>query len=198
MEAFARRIVWPIQPAPFWKMAEPSQANKPLDTIGNSNDAGVAIKTLGAPTRGRAFAKPNAKRSFSKQRVRARHGALGHGKSILIVDDVADVTEMIGLFLKHAGFDVTTANSAEDALHITAQSHFDLIISDIGMPQMNGYELAESLRNRGDYSDTPLIAVTGYTEYDDLGRSLRAGFNAHLTKPINPSQLLEIIGELLG
>ena len=104
---------------------------------------------------------------------------------------------MIGLFLKHAGFDVTTANSAEDALHITAQSHFDLIISDIGMPQMNGYELAESLRNRGDYSDTPLIAVTGYTEYDDRGRSLRAGFDAHLTKPINPSQLLEIISELL-
>ena len=196
MEALARRIDWPIQPAPFWKMAEPSQANKSLDTIGNSNDAGVAIKKLDALNPG-AFAKPNAKRSFSKRPVRARRGALGHGQSILIVDDVADVTEMIALFLKHAGFDVTTANSAEDALHITAQSHFDLIISDIGMPQMNGYELAESLRNRGDYSDTPLIAVTGYTEYDDRGRSLRAGFDAHLTKPINPSQLLEIISKLL-
>ena len=196
MEALARRIVWPIQPAPFWKMAEPSQANKPLETIGISNDAGVAIKTLVALNPG-AFAKPNAKRSFSKQPARSRRGARAHGQSILIVDDVADVTEMIGLFLKHAGFDVTTANSAEDALHITAQSHFDLIISDIGMPQMNGYELAESLRNRGDYSDTPLIAVTGYTEYDDRGRSLRAGFDAHLTKPINPSQLLEIISKLL-
>ena len=196
MEVLARRIVWPIQPAPFWKMAEPSQANKPLETIGISNDAAVAIKTLVALNPG-AFAKPNAKRSFSKQPARSRRGARAHGQSILIVDDVADVTEMIGLFLKHAGFDVTTANSAEDALHITAQSHFDLIISDIGMPQMNGYELAESLRNRGDYSDTPLIAVTGYTEYDDRGRSLRAGFDAHLTKPINPSQLLEIISKLL-
>jgi len=197
METLARCIGWPIQPAPFWKVAEPSQANKPLNTIGISNDTGVAIKRV-ALAAGRAFAKPNAKRSFSRQSARATRGARGHGQSILIVDDVADVTEMIALFLKHAGFDVTTANSAEDALHITAVSHFDLIISDIGMPQINGYELAESLRNRGDYSDTPLIAVTGYTEYDDRGRSVRAGFNAHLTKPINPSQLLEIISELLG
>lgn len=196
MEALARRIIWPIQPAPFWKMAELSQANKPPDTTGISNDAGVAIKTLVALNPG-AIAKPNAKRSFSKQPVRSRRGAHTRGQSILIVDDVADVTEMIAFFLKHAGFEVTTANSAQDALHITAASHFDLIISDIGMPEMNGYELAESLRNRDDYSHTPLIAVTGYTEYDHSGRSLRAGFNAHLTKPIDPAQLLEIITKLL-
>ena len=196
MEAFARRIVWPIQPAPFWKLAELSQASKPLDAIEISNDAGVAIKTLVALNPG-AFAKPNAKRSFSKQPMRSRRGARAHGQSILIVDDVADVTEMIALFLKHAGFEVTTANSAGSALRLTADSHFDLIISDIGMPEMNGYELAESLRNRDEYSHTPLIAVTGYTEYDDRGRSLRAGFNAHLTKPINPSRLLEIVSEVL-
>jgi len=196
MDTLARCIGWPIQPAPFWKMAEPSQANRPLDTIGISNDAGVAIKTLVALNPG-AFAKPNAKRSFSKQPVRSRRGARARGQSILIVDDVADVTEMIAFFLKHAGFEATTANSAQDALHITAASHFDLIISDIGMPEMNGYELAESLRNRDDYSHTPLIAVTGYTEYDDGGRSLRSGFNAHLTKPIDPAQLLEIITRLL-
>lgn len=196
MEALARRIVWPIQPVPFWKMAEPYQANKPLDPIGISDDAGFAIRMLGALNPG-AFAKPNAKRSFSKHTVRSRRGARGHGQSILIVDDVADVTEMIALFLKHAGFKVTTANSADSALRLTADTHFDLIISDIGMPEMNGYELAESLRTRDDYSTTPLIAVTGYTEYDDLGRSLRAGFNAHLTKPINPSQLLEIVSKLL-
>jgi CheY-like chemotaxis protein len=196
METLARRIVWPIQPAPCWKAAEPSQASKPLDTIENSNDAGVALKTLVAPNPG-AFAKPNAKRSFSKQPLRSRRGTRAPGQSILIVDDVADVTEMIALFLKHAGFEVTTANSAASALRLAAETHFDLIISDIGMPEMNGYELAESLRNRDDYSHTPLIAVTGYTEYDDRGRSLRAGFNAHLTKPINPSSLLEIISELL-
>jgi len=197
METLARFIVWPTQPAPFWKAAEPSQADQPLDPIRISNDAVVVSQKFVTLDSSRAFARLNAKRSFSKQRVRARRGALGHGQSILIVDDVVDVTEMIALFLKHAGFDVTTANSAEDALRITAWSHFDLVISDIGMPEMNGYQLAESLRSNDDYSDVPLIAVTGYTEYDDRGRSLRAGFNAHLTKPINPSHLLEIISELL-
>ena len=119
-------------------------------------------------------------------------------RNILVVDDVADVTEMIALFLKHAGFEVKTANSANAALMLALETQFDLIISDIGMPEKNGYELAESLRERAGYQSTPMIAVTGYTEYDDRGRSLRAGFNAHLTKPINPAHLLNIIGELLG
>jgi CheY-like chemotaxis protein len=117
---------------------------------------------------------------------------------ILVVDDVADVTEMIALFLRHAGFDVMTANSAQRALRLSSENHFDLIISDIGMPEMNGYDLAESLRKRETYEAIPMIAVTGYTEYDDRGRSLAAGFNAHLTKPINPSHLLRVVGELLG
>jgi CheY-like chemotaxis protein len=119
-------------------------------------------------------------------------------QSVLVVDDVNDVTEMIALFLKHAGYDVTTANSAGHALELAGNRNFDLIISDIGMPEMNGYELAGCLRALTDYQDTPLIAVTGYTEYDDRGRSLRAGFDAHLTKPINPSQLLELVGRLIG
>ena len=114
------------------------------------------------------------------------------------MDDVTDVTEMIALFLKHAGYEVATANSAGSALELAGDQNFDLIISDIGMPEMNGYELAQSLRALTDYQSTPLIAVTGYTEYDDRGRSLRAGFDAHLTKPINPSQLLELVGLLIG
>lgn len=126
-----------------------------------------------------------------------RRGSANFGRAVLVVDDVADVTEMIALFLRHAGYEVTTANSANDALNLAAGRHFDLVISDIGMPEMNGYELAESLRQQNDYRATPLIAVTGYTEYDDRGRSLTAGFDAHLTKPINPSQLLEMVRELM-
>ena len=131
---------------------------------------------------------------------RARNAVTGTPAKprILVVDDVADVTEMIALFLKHAGFEVKTANSASAALRITSQYRFDLIISDIGMPEMNGYDLAASLRKSDAYQGTPMIAVTGYTEYDDRGRSLEAGFNAHLTKPINPSRLLSLIGDLLA
>ena len=139
----------------------------------------------------------NTKRSVKTRKASNRRGRHLH-RSVLVVDDIIDVTEMIALFLKHAGYDVTTANSAGVALELAGTTTFDLIISDIGMPQMNGYELAESLRKSSNYNLTPMIAVTGYTEFDDRGRSLRAGFNAHLTKPINPSQLLDLIGELLA
>ena len=147
-----------------------------------------------------SFKDPRAPARRSNSNKVSKAGRLGRvsKQSVLVVDDVVDVTEMIALFLKHAGYDVTTANTAEKALEFAEAQTFDLIISDIGMPEKNGYELAESLRALSDYQTTPLIAVTGYTEYDDRGRSLRAGFDAHLTKPINPSQLLELIGKLIG
>src|SRR5205823_11438705 len=65
---------------------------------------------------------------------------------LLVVDDVSDVTEMIGLLLKHAGYQVSTADSARAALQLAEKRNFDFIISDIGMPEMNGYELATALR----------------------------------------------------
>jgi CheY-like chemotaxis protein len=140
----------------------------------------------------------SANRRSAKKKSGQNHRDHSTRQRVLVVDDVTDVTEMIALFLKHAGYEVTTANSAGNALGLAADRCFDLIISDIGMPEMNGYQLAEGLRRLTDYQTTPLIAVTGYTEYDDRGRSLNAGFDAHLTKPINPSQLLELVGKLIS
>lgn len=142
----------------------------------------------------RGSAKPNisqkpAKRKSSSRSIR---------RCVLVVDDAPDVTEMIALLLKHAGYEVATADSATTALRLANEKAFDLVISDIGMPEMNGYELAEFLRRRAEYHGTPIIALTGYSEYDDRGRALRAGFNAHLTKPIDPTELLHLMNELLG
>ncbi|MEP6706667.1 MAG: response regulator [Pyrinomonadaceae bacterium] len=114
----------------------------------------------------------------------------------LVVDDVADVTEMISLFLRHAGFTVATAASATAALELARGEVFDVVISDIGMPGMNGYQLAEALRELPDYQVVPMIAVTGYSMYGDRERAIQSGFNAHLTKPIDPSTLLDLIAEL--
>ena len=138
-------------------------------------------------------AKPKAARKGKAEA--ASHKLRG---TVLVVDDVPDVTEMIELLLKHAGYDVSTAESAKDALHLARMNHYDLVISDIGMPDMNGYELATALRELAAYNKTPLIAVTGYSEYDDRGRAVRAGFNVHLTKPIEPTQLLTLMRELLS
>lgn len=114
----------------------------------------------------------------------------------LVVDDVADVTEMLAVLLTHAGYEVKTASSAAAAIDTARHDHFDVIISDIGMPQMNGYELARELRGLPGYEAVPMVALTGYSKFDDRQRSLDAGFNAHLTKPIEPRELLDLIEQL--
>lgn len=114
----------------------------------------------------------------------------------LVVDDAPDVTEMIAMFLQHAGYDAVMTFSAAEALEAAKSEQFEVIVSDIGMPGMNGYDLAVALRSLPEYRDVPLIAVTGFSMYDDRGRALECGFNAHLTKPINPMTLLDLIKSL--
>ena len=117
-------------------------------------------------------------------------------KSALVVDDVADVTEMLAVVLTHAGYSVVTAASAPAALQAARERQFDVVISDIGMPEMNGYQLARELRVMPGYETVPMVAVTGYSMFDDKERSTKAGFNAHMTKPIDPRALLDLIEQL--
>ncbi|MDQ3665332.1 MAG: response regulator [Acidobacteriota bacterium] len=114
----------------------------------------------------------------------------------LVVDDVADVTYMLSVLLTHEGYEVVTADSAFAAIDAARQRKFDVIISDIGMPGMNGYDLARTLRALPDYDEVPMVAVTGFSMFDDRRLSLEAGFNAHLTKPIEPRALLDLIERL--
>ena len=117
-------------------------------------------------------------------------------KSALVVDDVADVTEMLAVVLTHAGYSVVTAASAPAALKAAQERKFDVVISDIGMPEMNGYQLAREMRLMPGYETVPMVAVTGYSMFDDKERSTKAGFNAHMTKPIDPRALLDLIEQL--
>lgn len=160
--------------------------------IGLDNQVNQAGLLNSTKTRGPA--KGSARGKLRKPKQSSRR----FKRSVLIVDDVPDVTEMIGLFLKHAGYDIATADSGNAALQLANERVFDVVISDIGMPQMNGCELAVSLRRRAEYQNIPLIAVTGFSEYDNRELTLRAGFDAQLTKPIDPSELLLLIDELLG
>ena len=114
----------------------------------------------------------------------------------LVVDDVADVTEMLSVLMSHAGYDVSTASSAQEAIALAREHQFDLVISDIGMPEMNGYQLAQTLRSLPGYDSVPMVAVTGYSMFDDRSRSLTSGFNEHVTKPIDPRAFLELIEQL--
>ena len=116
----------------------------------------------------------------------ARHHAL-------VVDDSPDITDMLAAVLRHAGYEVSTANSAQDALEAALAQRFDVVVSDIGMPGMNGYELARALRALPEYSAVPMVAVTGFAMYDDRDRALDAGFNTHLSKPISPWDLTQAL-----
>ena len=117
---------------------------------------------------------------------------------VLVVDDAPDVTELLALMMSYAGYEVAMAFSAPEAFDAARTQHFDAIISDIGMPGMNGYQLAEALRALPGYETTPLIAVTGFTHIEDRERARRAGFDDFLNKPIIPSDLLEAIRKLCG
>ena len=150
-------------------------------------DGALSIQLL--PFRGQEPASHSASTRLSTNQSKARRWAL-------VVDDVSDMTDMLSMLLTHAGYDVSTASSAVDAIALAREHHFDVIISDIGMPKMNGYELAGALRSLPGYENVPLVALTGYSMFDDRDRSLAAGFNEHVTKPINPRTFLELIEQL--
>jgi len=116
--------------------------------------------------------------------------------SVLVVDDAPDIASMLACFLEKAGYRVRPVWSAVEAIDAARNERFDVIISDIGLPGMDGYELAKALRALGEYRSTPLIAVTGFAEYSDQRNAFDAGFDAHLTKPVDPAELIKLMGQL--
>jgi CheY-like chemotaxis protein len=111
----------------------------------------------------------------------------------LVVDDNPDITGLLAAVLRHSGYTVSCAHSAQDALDAALARHFDLVVSDIGMPGMTGHDLARVLRAMPEYRSIPMVAVTGFDMYDDEQRSLEAGFSAHLRKPIDPLALTRAV-----
>ena len=119
-------------------------------------------------------------------------------KFILVVDDSPESTEMLGKLLQIEGAFVEMARSGAEALAIANQKRFDLIISDISMPEMDGYQLLRELRKLPQMGGVPAIALTGYGRNADVERAHSEGFIEHLTKPIDIDQLLVIVRRLTG
>jgi len=122
-------------------------------------------------------------------------GAL-NSKFILIVDDSTETTEMLGKLLELEGAFVDIAKSGREALEIAREKRFDLVVSDISMPEMDGYQLLRSLREIPDMANVPVVALTGYGRTNDIDRARDEGFAEHLTKPLDLDKLLLIVKRL--
>ena len=111
----------------------------------------------------------------------------------MVVDDDADSLDILTLVLEQEGAEVRSASSAESTLEAFSESTPDLIISDIGMPTTDGYTLITQLRALPQGKNLPAIALTAYAGDGDRQRSMDAGFQKHLSKPINIPELITTI-----
>jgi PAS domain S-box-containing protein len=119
------------------------------------------------------------------------------GAHILVVEDDEDTLELLQSTFQAKGFRVTTCQSAAEALEIAPTNSVDLILSDIGMPHMDGFEMMKQLRQVPSMKDVPAIALSGYASSKDARTALAAGFNAHMSKPVAPAELIATIEKLL-
>ena len=116
---------------------------------------------------------------------------------ILIVEDNVDSAEMMGELLQALGHEVSVVDDGAKALDYLRTHSADLALCDLGLPGLSGYELAEAVRAEPNLRQLTLIALTGYGQETDRQRSLAAGFNAHLTKPVDLATLSQTLLKLL-
>jgi CheY-like chemotaxis protein len=116
-------------------------------------------------------------------------------KRIMIVDDNEDALELLAETLAKQGHQVATANSGATALALHARFRPAVAVIDIGMPVMNGYELATLVRAAEHGKDVFLVALTGYGQASDRAQALAAGFDEHVVKPVNLRRLLTLLAQ---
>ena len=123
-----------------------------------------------------------------------------HGLKVLVVDDEADTRELICEVLKECGSEVITSRSVPEALEALEQHKPDILISDLGMPDEDGYSLISKIRalppERG--GQIPAAALTAYARAEDRMRVLRSGFQFHLPKPVDSAELVTVVASLTG
>ena len=115
---------------------------------------------------------------------------------ILVVDDTDDIREVVAKLLQRKGFDVTTAAGGKQGVVQAASDQPDLILMDLNMPDMDGWQATRTIREEG--ITTPVIALTAHLVSDEKVRAMDSGFNGYQTKPLELDALLALIEELLS
>jgi hypothetical protein len=166
---------------------------------------GTVLARSDGPGRGATFTFRLPARASGTTAIRApmanRLGVLDlAGVDVLVVDDEEDARDLMSTLLARTGAHVRTAGSVAEAMEEIERARPHLIISDIAMPHEDGYELIRRVRALHEQTGVrvPALAVTAYATNEDRTRILQAGFESHLTKPVEPTQIFSSIGRVLG
>ncbi len=124
---------------------------------------------------------------------RSQPAAPHHRRRVLVVEDNADAAESLASLLTLEGFDVRAAHDGLTAIHLARSFRPEVVLLDIGLPGMDGYEVARRLRQEDGLKQALLVALTGYGQDQDRRRSAEAGFDHHLVKPVSPSLLEDLL-----
>jgi signal transduction histidine kinase len=150
---------------------------------GTGSRFSLRLPLVPAPARTEVSHQPPQKISFRPLKV-------------LVVDDNPIIADTLGMMLEDIGHQFEAVHDGRDALEAARQYHPDVILLDIGLPGMNGYEVCKAFRGEAEFEDTPIIAQTGWGQDRDKELAAEAGFNFHLTKPIPLEQLQKIFATL--
>jgi CheY-like chemotaxis protein len=113
-----------------------------------------------------------------------------------VVDDNKDSAITLSMFLRIMGNDIRTAFDGEEALRLASEFQPQVVMMDIGLPKLSGYEVARKIREEPWSRDTVLVAVTGWGQEEDKHLSKEAGFDHHMVKPVDPAALTELLASI--
>ena len=166
--------------------------------VENRNDGAGAVFTLRLPLPSGELRAESLTSAIFKETQPEPPGL--QGLRVLIVDDETDALDLISMELAQHGASVTGVTSAEEALQSLAQNNFDVLISDIGMPQMDGYALMRQIREQEGVTQKPLpaVALTAYARVQDRMRAILSGYSTHVAKPVEANELVTVVASLAG
>ncbi len=121
-----------------------------------------------------------------------------NSKKILVVEDNPDNREIMSTVLRHRGYDVVVAEDGEEALELVGDQRPDLVLMDISLPRMSGFEATARLRKLPQTADVPVIAVSAHAFMQEQRSPREVGFDSYLTKPVAPSRIVEEVDRFLG
>jgi CheY-like chemotaxis protein len=143
--------------------------------------------------------RPNSQTATPLRSAKRSHGVADDKERVrlLIIEDALDTLNMLQMVFELRGYEVTLCQTPSEALRVASSMWFDIVISDIGMPEIDGYELLRRLRELPHLRDVPAVALTGYASQADSRAAESAGFSAHIAKPVDPGELAARVEHLL-